>query len=216
MPTIQERFCPERPPACATDGKGAYREARGETWGQVPAYQGQGRPPQNKQPGQGWQYVQGVKTRDAHRGIGVSTTLVYGDPETTLVQVGPIRPIGTDRPYLDNPRVTDYGSPSRYQLYVGRLPPTTTVINFSRLVSMFPVNTNRSSTRENGRAKSSAILFTNILTWLFAGNQSCPRIALVTSVLVLSMSADINLVGTVRGFSKSPLIASGRVLKVPV
>jgi hypothetical protein len=88
MRQIKDRFCPDCPPACATDGKGAYREAMVATWGQVRAYKGRGRPPHVKQPGPDWRYVKVVKQRDAHRIIGVSTTVVYGDPETTLSQVG--------------------------------------------------------------------------------------------------------------------------------
>ncbi len=44
----------------ATDGKGGYREALVATWGQVPDYCGQGRPPRCKQPQPDWQYVQVV------------------------------------------------------------------------------------------------------------------------------------------------------------
>jgi hypothetical protein len=47
-PKIMEkikRHNPEGPPpALATDGKGVYREAMLETWGQVPEYNGPGRP----------------------------------------------------------------------------------------------------------------------------------------------------------------------------
>jgi hypothetical protein len=44
------------PPAIATDGKGAYREAMLETWGKVPEYSGRGAPPKLKKPGKDWQY----------------------------------------------------------------------------------------------------------------------------------------------------------------
>jgi hypothetical protein len=63
MAHLKQRFCPDRPPALATDGKGAYREAMVATWGQVPAYSGRGRPPVHKQPAPDWQYVQVVKER---------------------------------------------------------------------------------------------------------------------------------------------------------
>jgi hypothetical protein len=72
----------------ATDGKGAYREAMVETWGQVPEYQGQGRPPTRKQPAPDWQYVQVVKHRSGHQLTSVTTKVIYGDPETVLAQVG--------------------------------------------------------------------------------------------------------------------------------
>jgi hypothetical protein len=88
MTKLKARFCPNQPPAVATDGKGAYREALIATWGQVPAYSGKGRPPELPQPGAGWQYVQVVKQRDGHRVIGVSVRVVYGDPATTLAAVG--------------------------------------------------------------------------------------------------------------------------------
>ncbi len=88
MAHLQERFCPKHPPALATDGKGAYREALVDTWGQVPAYSGRGRPPTKKQPAPDWQYVQVVKERIGYRLVGVSVRVVYGDPKTTLAQVG--------------------------------------------------------------------------------------------------------------------------------
>ena len=44
MEQIRERYCPDHPPAMATDGKGAYREAMVRVWGQVPAYSGRAGP----------------------------------------------------------------------------------------------------------------------------------------------------------------------------
>lgn len=88
MHQIKERFCPSQPPAVATDGKGAYREAMVATWGVVPPYGGRGRPPELPQPGPDWQYVKVVKQREGYRLVGVSVTVVYGDPETTLTAVG--------------------------------------------------------------------------------------------------------------------------------
>ena len=59
-----KRHQPEAPPpALATDGKGAYREAMLETWGNVPDYSGKGRPPTALQPGRDWQYLQVIKKR---------------------------------------------------------------------------------------------------------------------------------------------------------
>ena len=49
MAQLKARGHPNVPPAMATDGKGSYREAMVETWGQVPEYSGQGRPPMRKQ-----------------------------------------------------------------------------------------------------------------------------------------------------------------------
>jgi len=36
MAQLKERGHPDAPPAIATDGKGSYREAMVEIWGQVP------------------------------------------------------------------------------------------------------------------------------------------------------------------------------------
>jgi hypothetical protein len=88
MAKLKERFCPEQPPAVATDGKGAYRGALVATWGQVPAYSGKGRPPQLPQPDAHWQYVQVLKQRDGPRLVGVSVKVIYGDPQATLAAVG--------------------------------------------------------------------------------------------------------------------------------
>ncbi len=79
---------PDHPPAMATDGKGDYRTALVETWGQVPASQGRGRPPALKQPQPEWQYVQVVKARSGNRLIGVQIRVVYGDPAAVLGLMG--------------------------------------------------------------------------------------------------------------------------------
>ena len=63
MEQLKAQGHPDAPPAIATDGKGSYREAMIETWGQVPEYAGQGRRPTHKQPQPGWQYLQVVKRR---------------------------------------------------------------------------------------------------------------------------------------------------------
>ena len=63
-----QRYAPlSSPPALATDGKGAYREAMLSTWGKVPEYGGQGAPPKLPQPGKGWQYLQVIKKRKGGR-----------------------------------------------------------------------------------------------------------------------------------------------------
>ena len=72
----------------ATDGKGDYRTALLETWGEVPAYQGRGRPPTLKQPQPEWQYVQVVKERSGTRVTGVHIKVVYGDPSEVLDLMG--------------------------------------------------------------------------------------------------------------------------------
>lgn len=88
MAQLKNRGHPEHPPAMATDGKGDYRTALVDTWGQVPAYQGRGRPPSVKQPQPEWQYVQIVKERSGNRLIGVHIRVVYGDPDTVLDLMG--------------------------------------------------------------------------------------------------------------------------------
>jgi hypothetical protein len=82
MKQIKDRGHRDAPPAIATDGKGAYREAMVETWGQVPAYKGNGLPPSDKQPLAGWQCVQVVKHRQGGRVVEVETKVVYGDQKT--------------------------------------------------------------------------------------------------------------------------------------
>lgn len=89
MEQIKERGHQESPPAIATDGKGAYREAMVETWGKVPPRKpgGKGLPPEKKQPQPGWHYLQVVKHREGGRVVEVKVEVVYGD-ETTLDLVG--------------------------------------------------------------------------------------------------------------------------------
>jgi hypothetical protein len=50
MEQIKRHQPDEKPPALATDGKGAYREAMFQTWGKVPEYSGKGRPPTTLKP----------------------------------------------------------------------------------------------------------------------------------------------------------------------
>lgn len=87
MGQIKDRGHQQAPPAIATDGKGAYREAMVETWGEVPPYKGKGLPPTEKQPLEGWQYVQVTKRREGGRVVQVETKVVYGN-EKTLEFVG--------------------------------------------------------------------------------------------------------------------------------
>jgi hypothetical protein len=80
---------PEAPPAIASDGKGGYREALVETWGQVPEYRGVGRPPTLKRPQPGWQYLQVIKkSRSGRRLREVSIKVVYGQPQEVIDNVG--------------------------------------------------------------------------------------------------------------------------------
>lgn len=76
------------PPPVLSDGWGGHREALVEVYGQVPEYQGRGRPPTRKQPLEGWHYTQMVKQRDAQgKLMGVDIRVIYGD-DRTLSQTG--------------------------------------------------------------------------------------------------------------------------------
>jgi hypothetical protein len=88
MAQLKERGHPEQPPAMATDGKGDYRTALVETWGEVPPYQGRGRPPTQTQPQPDWQYVQVIKERSGSRLTAVQITVVSGDPHEVLELLG--------------------------------------------------------------------------------------------------------------------------------
>jgi hypothetical protein len=58
--TLKRRGHPEAPPPTISDGWGGIDDAMVEVYGQVPEYQGVGRPPTRKCPQPGWQYVQAV------------------------------------------------------------------------------------------------------------------------------------------------------------
>jgi transposase InsO family protein len=82
MRQMKERGHPTAPPPLVTDGKHDFAAALVETWGQVPASAGRGRPPTVPRPGKEWQYLQVVKERSGGRMITVRTQVVYGDPAT--------------------------------------------------------------------------------------------------------------------------------------
>lgn len=88
MEQIQKRGHPHSPPAMATDGKGAYREAMVEVWGDVPEYQGRGRPPTAKQPGGDWRYLKVVKVREGSRLVTVYTEVIYGEKQAVYEELG--------------------------------------------------------------------------------------------------------------------------------
>jgi len=85
---IKGRFNPEVPPAIASDGNDGYPEAMLETWGKVPEYSGQGRPPTRKQAQPGWNCIQVTKHREEGRVVRVSYRVVYGDPEEAIGLMG--------------------------------------------------------------------------------------------------------------------------------
>ncbi len=88
MAQLKSRGHPDTPPPMATDGKGGYRDALVETWGQVPEYGGQGRPPTRKQAQPDWHYLQVIKHRSGYRLTGVTIKVVYGTPEEVCAKVG--------------------------------------------------------------------------------------------------------------------------------
>ena len=78
----------DSPPPLLSDGWGGHREALVQVYGQLPAYQGRGRPPTRKQPCPNWHYTQMVKQRDAKGHLkGVEVRVIYGD-KTTVEQTG--------------------------------------------------------------------------------------------------------------------------------
>jgi hypothetical protein len=87
MRQLKERGHAEAPPPIATDGKGAYREAMVEAWGEIPPPPERGRRPVHKQPKAGWHYLQVVKHREGGHLAQVEIEVIYGD-ETTLELVG--------------------------------------------------------------------------------------------------------------------------------
>jgi hypothetical protein len=88
MEQIKKHQPDEKPPALATDGKGAYREAMLSTWGKVPESSGHGRPPTRPQPEKDWQYLQVIKKRQGSKLVSVTTKVVYGDPEVVKNLLG--------------------------------------------------------------------------------------------------------------------------------
>jgi hypothetical protein len=78
----------EGPPALATDGLGAYREAILEDLGKVPEYCGRGRRPTLPLPGKDWKYLQIVKVREGNKLIDVIPKVIYGDPDEVKALLG--------------------------------------------------------------------------------------------------------------------------------
>jgi hypothetical protein len=88
MAQLKARGHSDAPPAMATDGKGSYREAMVETWGQVPEYEGRGRPPTHKQAQRDWKYLQVIKHRCGNLLTGITIKVIYGDPEEVRELLG--------------------------------------------------------------------------------------------------------------------------------
>jgi len=120
--TLKRRGHPDAPPPTISDGWGGIDEAMIEVYGQVPPYQGVGRPPTHKQPGPGWQYIQAVKQRENGRVVGVELRVVFGDPTATLAL------LGRSTSYIERTHLT-------MRLFNGRLARKT--LAFSKDVSMY-------------------------------------------------------------------------------
>lgn len=87
--TLQERGHPDAPPPTMSDGWDGIGAAMVDVYGQVPAYQGVGRPPTLKRPQEGWQYLQFVKHRDEHgRLLSTELRVVFGEPDEVLALFG--------------------------------------------------------------------------------------------------------------------------------
>ena len=74
-----------QPPALVSDGWGGIREALIEVYGEVPPYQGRGRPPIKKQGSSTWQYLQLIKQRDAKgRLLAIIPKAIFGEEQSLL------------------------------------------------------------------------------------------------------------------------------------
>lgn len=120
--TLKRRGHPDAPPPTISDGWGGIDDAMLEVYGQVPAYQGVGRPPTRKQPRPSWQYVQTVKQRENGRVVGVELHVVFGDPNETLAL------LGQSTSYIERTHLT-------MRLFNGRLVRKT--LAFSKDVGMY-------------------------------------------------------------------------------
>lgn len=86
---LKERGNPDTPPPLVSDGWGGIDQALIEVYGQVPPYQGRGRPPTKKHPGEDWQYLQLIKQRDTHGRVeAIQFKVVLGDEAEVLATLG--------------------------------------------------------------------------------------------------------------------------------
>jgi len=120
--TLKRRGHPDAPPPTVSDGWGGIDDAMVEVYGQVPAYQGTGRPPTRKRAQPGWQYIQVVKQRENGRIVGIEVRVVFGDPIETLAL------LGQSTSYIERTHLT-------MRLFNGRL--TRKTLAFSKDVGMY-------------------------------------------------------------------------------
>jgi len=99
--TLKRRGHPDAPPPTISDGWGGIDDAMVEVYGVTPEYQGRGRPPTRKRPGEGWMYLQMVKQRDAHgRFQGTKLRVVFGS------QAEVIKLLGGSTAYIERNQLT--------------------------------------------------------------------------------------------------------------
>jgi hypothetical protein len=86
---LKERGHPDAPPPTISDGWGGIASAMVAVYGQVPEYDGHGRPPTRKQPGDDWLYLQMVKQYDEHGHFaGSKLKAVYGELQELVELLG--------------------------------------------------------------------------------------------------------------------------------
>jgi len=123
--TLKQRGHPDAPPPLISDGWGGITEALLEVYGQVPPYQGRGRPPTHKCAQPGWQYVQLVKHRNARgRLLHTELRVIFGQREAVLAL------LGQSTAYVERTHLT-------MRLFNGRL--TRKTLGFSKLAEMLRV-----------------------------------------------------------------------------
>ena len=119
---LKRRGHPDAPPPTVSDGWGGIDDAMVEVYGVVPEYQGVGRPPTQKQPQPGWQYLQVVKQRENGRIVGVDLRVIFGNEEEVLEL------LGKSTSYVERTHLT-------MRLFNGRL--TRKTLAYSKLVEMY-------------------------------------------------------------------------------
>ncbi|NNJ45999.1 MAG: IS1 family transposase, partial [Sulfurovum sp.] len=85
---LKRRGHPDSPPPTVSDGWGGIDDAMVEVYGVVPDYKGRGRPPTQKKPQPGWQYLQVVKKRENGRVVSTTLRVIYGDKDEVVELMG--------------------------------------------------------------------------------------------------------------------------------
>jgi hypothetical protein len=87
--TLRQRGHPDSPPPTISDGWGGIDDAMVDVYGDLPEYQGRGRPPSRKKPGSDWIYLQMVKQRDEHgRFQGTKLRVIFGSKSEVIALLG--------------------------------------------------------------------------------------------------------------------------------